>query len=635
MTATATPTSPTTTTHAFEADVGRVLDLVINSLYSHKDIFLRELVANASDALDRLRFRALTDADVLEGDSTFEIRIFPDKEHGILRIEDTGIGMTEEEVAKNLGTVAHSGSLAFLDGMTAGAKPDLSLIGQFGVGFYSAYLVAERVDVVTRAAGPGARAVRWSSDGVKTFTLEPAERDKRGTEIILHLRAEQRGLLEEWTLLDLCRRYSDYVSHPIKLERKLKDELKLDQINRASALWRRSKAEITNDEYDGLYKHLTRDLDLPLARTHFKIEGRQEFFGLLYVPRHSLYDVQEGKRRRGLRLFVRRMFVMDDCEEILPSWLRFVRGVIDSDDVPLNVSRETLQDSAVVQAVRKQVIRRTLDMLDELSEARPADYQTFWNAFGAILKEGLALDGGYGENKERIAALVRYESTRGEGLTSLAEYVARAPASQDAIYYIYGPAKTAVAGSPYLEGLVGRGYEVLYMTQAVDEWAAQGIGEFAGKRLVSAMDSNLSLTNSDAEKAKNEEVAATFQPLVERVGKVLGDQVREVRISTRLTDSPCCLVLAPGSTPAYMEQLLKGSGREVPHARRILEVNPAHPLIRNLGAALARDGEAPSIDQWIEVLYGQALLTEGSPIENPNRLAKHIAALLTTATSSP
>ncbi|HVY38213.1 MAG TPA: molecular chaperone HtpG [Polyangia bacterium] len=623
------------TTRKFEADVGRVLDLVVHSLYSHKDIFLRELVANASDALDRLRFRALSDEGLMGDDPALEIRIGIDRDNNLLWIEDTGIGMTEEELVYNLGTIAHSGSRAFMERVAAADKADVNLIGQFGVGFYSAYLVAERVEVITRAAGNNSQSFKWSSDGRTSYSIEPADRASRGTQVLLRLRSSETEFLEERRLRELCQRHLDYVRHPIRLQCKTAQGTEFQQVNRASALWRRPKSQVAAADYEDFYKHLSRDFSEPLAHLHFKTEGSLDMFGLLFIPRRAPYDVNDAAgRRRSLRMFVRQMFVMDDCEDILPSWLRFVRGVIDSDDLPLNVSRQTFQGSAVVAAVRAQIVKRVLNLLAEMAKDRPEQYVEFWNAFGPILKEGLALDGD-DEYKRTLTELVRYESTHGKGLTSLAEYVARAPAGQDAIYYIYAPSKVAVAGSPYLEGLLVKGYEVLFMTDPVDEWAVGGIGEFEGKRLISAMRADLPLPSAHGEEARQEQVAQDLKPLCDRMVKVLAEHVREVKPSARLTESPCCVVSPPGSTSAYMEQLLTRTGRAVPHSRRILEVNPGHPVIGNLLSLLERQPDSPRIDEIIEVLHTQAVLNEGGSIPDPHRVAKHLGALLTYVVTPP
>jgi molecular chaperone HtpG len=625
-------------THAFQAEVSQVLHLVINSLYSHKEVFLRELISNASDALDRLRFRAITEPELLAGDAALEIRLIPDPEKGTLTIEDSGVGMTREELAQNLGTIAHSGSRAFLEALKQQkeGKPDSSsvnLIGQFGVGFYSAYLVADRVEVVSRPAGGGA-ASRWISDGKERFSIEPAERGERGTAVILHLKEDQKLFLEEWQLRDLVRRYSDYVSHPIKLRTapEKPDELPaLQTINTASAIWQRPKSEITDEQYAEFYQHLTHDHEAPLTRSHFRVEGAQEWVGLLFVPRHAPMQLESHKR--GVRLFVRRVFVMDDCEVLLPDWLRFLRGVVDSDDLPLNVSRETLQDSAIVRAIRRQLTKKALDLLDELAKDRPDDYATFWRAFGNLFKVGLGVD--Y-EHRDRIAALARYQSSKSEpgALTSLADYVKRMPEGQNAIYYAFGDSRDALAESPHLEALRRRDYEVLYMTDPIDEFAVDGLRIFDGKPLVSVMRADLDLgeaAESDERKQEKEAQAGALKPLLERMRAVLQDKVEEVRPSERLTDSPCCLVVPQGAHHAYVERLLKAHGQPVAPVKRILEVNPEHPVVRSLQALEAREPGAARVTEWIELLYDQALLTEGSALPDPNRFARRVTSLLAQA----
>lgn len=613
-------------THKFQAEVNQVLHLVIHSLYSHREIFLRELISNASDALDKLRFRAITEPELLRDEPALEIRIVPDERAGTLTVEDTGIGMTHDELVENLGTVAHSGSRALIEQLRKQGKDDLQLIGQFGVGFYSAYLVADRVEVVSRAAGQS-QAWKWSSDAHDTFTVEPAERGTRGTAVTLYLKSEHREFLQPWRLRELITRYSDYVSHPIKLAVS-KNDTTPETVNRASALWQRPRSEITSEQYEEFYKHLTHSDEAPLAYTHFKVEGGQQFAGLLFIPRSRPFDLDWPRGRRGVRLYVKRVFVMEDCEQLLPQWLRFVRGVVDSDDLPLNVSREMLQDSAVVRAIRKQVVRKTLDLLDELARERPSDYETFWRTFGAVLKEGLSLEW---EHRDRLAELVRYDSSREAGLTSLADYVSRMPAEQEAIYYILGESTKAVARSPHLEALRARGYEVLYLTDPVDEWAVQALGQYKGKKLVSAMQADLPIARTEEEKKAREERTRTLEPLLQRMTEALGERVREVRLSDRLTDSPCCLVLPEGAHHAYVERLLREHGREVPHVKRILEVNGRHPLIEHLRGLVERGEDPARVSDWIEVLYDQALLTEGNRLEDPNAFARRLTTLLTEA----
>lgn len=619
-------------THSFQAEINQLLNLVINSLYSHKEIFLRELISNASDALDKLRFRSVTEPALLEGEPSLEIRVLPDAEQGTVTIEDTGIGMTHDELVKNLGTIAHSGSREFLELLAQRGQKDVQLIGQFGVGFYSSYLVAERVEVVSRAAGQE-QAWKWASDAKGTFTVEPAQRPTRGTSVILHLKADQKDFLEEWRLRSLIARYSDYVSHPIKLQVKKttgegeaeKTESTLEVVNKASALWQRPKSEITDEQYQEFYKHLSHDYDAPLAWTHFRTEGNQVFTGLLFIPKHPPFDLN-ATNRRGVRLFVKRVLIMEDCEELLPQWLRFVRGVVDSDDLPLNVSREILQDSAVVQAIRKHLVKKTLDLLEKLAKDKPEEYRTFWQGFGTVLKEGLALEF---EQKEKLGNLVRYESSREEGLVSLADYVGRMKEGQEAIYYAFGETKKAVVDSPHLEVLKKRGYEVLYMTDPVDEWASRELSEFQGKKLVSVMHADLKLAESEEEKKEREQKAEGLKGLVERMKEVLKEHVREVRVSERLTDSPVCLVMPEGGSHAYVERLLRERGRSLPRAKRILEVNARHPVVEHLGRLHEKDSKSTQVQEWIELLHDQALLTEGSTIEDPNRFARRMTALLT------
>ncbi|WP_426745196.1 molecular chaperone HtpG [Myxococcus faecalis] len=625
--------SPQRETHAFQAEINQLLSLVINSLYSHKEIFLRELVSNASDALDRLRFRAITEPELLADAPELELRIIPDAQKNTLTIEDTGVGMSHDELVKNLGTIAHSGSREFIQAMTQRGQKDMQLIGQFGVGFYSAYLVADRVEVVSRAAGKDSQAWKWTSEAHGTFTVEPAERAARGTSVILHLKEDQKEFLDEWRVRSLITQYSDYVGHPIKLQvtkttgtgDDAKTESSLEVVNKASALWQRARSDITDEQYQEFYKHLTHDWEKPLAWTHFKADGNQQFTGLLFLPKNPPFDLN-AQQQRGVRLFVKRVFIMDRCEELVPQWLRFVRGVIDSDDLPLNVSRELLQDSQVVRAIRKHVVKKSLDLLEKLAKDKPEDYTTFWKAFGTVLKEALATEA---EHKDKVGGLLRYESSRDEGLTSLADYVSRMKEGQEALYYIYGESRKAVEDSPHLEALKQRGYEVLFMTDPVDEWAAQGLREFQGKPLVSALQADLKLQSTDEQKKEHEEKSEGLKGLTSRMKDVLQDSVREVRVSDRLTDSPVCLVVPEGGSPAYLERLLQQRGKGMPRVKRILEVNPKHPVIEHLKTLHAQDPAQAQVAEWIELLHDQALLTEGSTISDPNRFARRLTTLLT------
>ena len=627
------------TEHAFQAEVGRVLSLVINSLYSNKEIFLRELISNASDALDKLRFRAITEPALLEGAPELVIRLRPDKERGVLVIEDTGVGMSEAELIENLGTVARSGSQAFLAKLEESAKKDVSIIGQFGVGFYSAYLVADRVEVVSRAAGSD-KAFRWSSDGKDRFTVADDERAARGTAIELHLKEDQKQLLDPWALRDLVRRYSDYIAYPIELEttevegEDKKPETKRERINKGAALWQRPKSEITDEQYEELYRHLTHDFEAPLARAHFRAEGTVEFVGLLWLPKRAPFDLDDPRRQRGVRLFVKRVLVMEDCDAVLPQWLRFARGLVDSDDLPLNVSRELLQESSTLRTIKKSVTRKVVDLLDDVAKDKPEDYKTFWATFGRILKEGLVVDG---EWKERLAKLTRWASTSSsdkDDLVSLEAYVGRMKEGQEAIYYVTGESYDALLGSPYLEALKARSYEVLVMTDAVDTWAAEAIAEFDGKKLVNAMRADVKLPSSEDETKKAEEASKDFGALLAVAKKSLEGKVADVRTSSRLVDSPACLVLAQGAMPAHLEKVIRQSGKEVPRGKRDLELNPAHPAVKRLAAIAADNPSDPRLDDFIVVLYEQSLVAEGSPLEDPNGFAKRLTSLLTQAVGS-
>jgi len=628
------------TEHVFQAEVGRVLSLVINSLYSNKEIFLRELISNASDALDKLRFRAITEPALLEGEPELVIRLRPDKERGVLVVEDTGIGMNEAELIENLGTVARSGSQAFLAKLEETAKKDVSIIGQFGVGFYSAYLVADRVEVISRAAG-GEQAFRWSSDGKDRFTVGVDERKSRGTAIELHLKEDQKNLLDPWALRDLVRRYSDYIGYPIELETtettEAKDgepartETKRERINKGAALWQRPKGEITAEQYEELYRHLTHDFEAPLAHAHFRAEGTVEFVGLLWLPKRAPFDLDDPRRQRGVRLFVKRVLVMEDCDAVLPQWLRFARGLVDSDDLPLNVSRELLQESATLRTIKKSVTRKVVDLIDEVAKDKPEDYKTFWSTFGRILKEGLVVDS---EWKDRLAKLTRWGSTAStdkDDLVSLEQYVGRMKEGQEAIYYVTGESYDALLGSPYMEALKARGYEVLVMTDAVDTWAAEAIAEFDGKKLVNAMRADVKLPSTEAETKKAEEASKDFGALLAVAKKSLEGKVADVRTSGRLVDSPACLVLAQGAMPAHLEKVIRQSGKEVPRGKRDLELNPSHPAVKRLAAIAAANPSDPRLDDFIVVLYEQSLVAEGSPLEDPNGFAKRLTSLLTQA----
>jgi molecular chaperone HtpG len=630
-------------THRFEAEVSQVLSLVINSLYSNKDVFLRELISNAADALDKLRFEAVSKPELLPAGHTPRIRLIPDEQAKTLTISDNGIGMTQEALQKDLGTVARSGSKELVERLhKADQKHDLKLIGQFGVGFYSGYLVADHIDVISRAAGSD-EAFKWSSEGKDQFTIEPAERDEIGTSVVLHLKPEHEEFAKEWRLRALVERYSDFVSQPIELQVKrtpkdAPEEIKFEAINKASALWMRPEKEVTDEQYNEFYKHLTHDWEPPLARLHFHVEGTQMFTGLLYLPKRPPFDLGNPEWKHGVRLYVRRVFIMDNCEELLPRWLRFVRGVIDSDDLPLNVSRELLQDSSIVKTIKKQVIRRVLDLLNKLATDKPEEYLDFWSKFGPVLKEGLHFDPA---QSEKIAPLLRYESSGQDKLTSLGEYVKRMPEGQAKIYYAQGPSKQLLLGSPHLEALKKRGYEVLFMTHGIDQWAVEGLREFEGKKLVDAMQEDAfddkpasdddKPEDESAEKEPASEEARAISGLLGRAKTVLDLQVSDVRASERLTDSPACLVVPRGGLPAHIERLLRAHQQDLPEQKRILELNPTHPLVLRMKSEYERQADSPLLTEWIELLYDQALLIEGSPLPDPARFSKRLVALMQAA----
>ena len=630
------------TTHSFKAEVSQVLHLVVNSLYSHKEVFLRELVSNASDALDKRRFEAVTHPEMAT-ESDLKIQLSADSAAGTLTISDNGIGMNAAELELNLGTIARSGTREFLDKMQKAREASdqgLQLIGQFGVGFYSAYLVADRVDVITRRAGEAA-AYRWSSDAQSSFTIEPAERAEAGTTLVLRIKEDQKEFLNAGRLRELVRRYSDYIGHPIEIavppkpakegEPEAESATTFERINQASALWQRPASEVTEEQYTEFYRHLTHDFEAPLGHRHFKVEGTQEFAGLLFLPKRAPFDLYDPAAKHGIRLHVRRVFVMDDCAELLPNFLRFVRGVVDSEDLPLNVSREILQDSKLVRVIKKQVVNHTLAMIEELAGKDAEVFAKFWADFGAVIKEGIHFES---EHRDRIAKIVRYESSTQAGLTTLGDYVSRMKEGQKAIYYATGTSRALLDASPHLETLKKRGYEVLFMTDGVDPFAVTSLNEFEGKPLVSAMDENLELGEeqlSEEEKATEAEQKKQAEPLVERFKAVLASKVGEVRLSTRLTDSPVCLVIPEGGMAPHIERLMMARQMGIPAQKRILELNPGHPLIQNLER---RDKVEPgNVAAWIELLYDQALIAEGSPLENPAAFAQRLTSLLTSASA--
>lgn len=615
--------------HSFQAEVSQVLRLVIHSLYSNQEIFLRELLSNASDALDKRRFSALQAPGLWSSDEALKVQLIPNKEQGTLTISDNGIGMNEEDLKQSLGTIAWSGSREFLKQQLEGKSPDAKdvpqLIGQFGVGFYASFLVAERVEVVSRAAGTD-KAHRWESTGEGGFSIDEAERASIGTSIILHLKKDALEYADPYRLRQLVERYSDYLSYPIELL-KTGTENEFEPINRGTALWQRSPKEVTAEQYEELYKHLTHDWQPPLGHRHFRIEGTQEFSGLVYVPSRAQGDLFEPDAKHGVRLHVRRVLIMESCEELLPRWLRFVRGVVDSEDLPLNVSREVLQDSKIVRVIKKQVQNQVLDLLAELAKDKPAEYEKFWGLFGPILKEGLHFDP---ETGDKLNKLLRYESAATGKLLSLDEYLAAAPAEQSAIYYVTAPSKAVASQSPHLEQVRKKGYDVLLMTDAVDPFAVSGLSEYAGKPVISVASPDLNLASNDEKKpedAQSEQQTA----LIDRFGSVLKEQVSSVKASTRLHDSPACLIVPDGGLPPQIERLMRAQGRELPKSQRILELNLDHPLLKNLERLEQAAPGSENVQEWMHLIHDQALLAEGTPLEDPAAFAKRLTRLFTTA----
>lgn len=618
--------------HSFQAEVSQVLRLVIHSLYSNPEIFLRELISNASDALDKRRFSSLQNPELLDSSETLRIRLIPDAEARTLTIWDNGIGMSDEELQKSLGTIAWSGSRDFLSKLEQArteGKDLPQLIGQFGVGFYSAFLVANRVTVISRAAGSN-QAFQWESSGEEGFTLAPAERDSVGTSVILHIKEEAQEYLEHYRLRSLVTRYSDYLSYPIELpkdDKEKKDEF--ETINRGTALWQRPAKDITPEQYEEFYKHLTHDWEAPLAQRHFTIEGTQMFTGLLYVPARAPFDLFDPEPRHGLQLHVKRVLIMENCQELLPRWLRFLRGVVDSEDLPLNVSREILQDSKIVRVIRKQVQNQALELLSEIAEQKPEDYKKFWEIFGAVLKEGLHFEPGL---QDKLGSLVRYSSLQNEEPISLNEYLKAAPENQAAIYYITAPSQSVAQASPHLERVRAQGYDVLLMTDPVDPFAVENLREYGGKPLLSVTSPDLKL--GDEEDKKDEEEQKASEPLLQRFSSLLQDRVSEVKASSRLLDSPACLIQPEGALSPQIERMLRAQGQSVPSTKRVLELNVKHPLIQNIQRLEGSGDQSEQLEDWVQLIYDQALLAEGSPLEEPAAFAQRITRLLTKASAA-
>ena len=622
-------------TLGFQAEVQQLMKLMIHSLYSNKEIFLRELISNASDASDKLRFEALTDDALYENDSALKIRVAFDKAARTITISDNGIGMARAEVVENIGTIAKSGTKEFFKNLSGDQAKDAHLIGQFGVGFYSAFIVADKVTLITRRAGLTAEhGVKWESDGEGAYTLETVSKDTRGTEVILHLRDDEDELLSSSRLRGIIRKYSDHITLPIVMKKEEWDKDKGESVvtdedetvNQANALWARPKNEIEPEQYEEFYKHVGHDYEAPLAYVHSKVEGKQEYTQLLYVPSRAPFDLFDREHRHGIKLYVRRVFIMDDAEQLMPNYMRFVRGVIDSNDLPLNVSREILQHSKDIDSIRVGSVKKVLGLLDDLAENQKEKYATFLKEFGRVLKEGVGEDFA---NKDRIAKLLRFATTHTDTdaqEVSLADYVSRMKEGQDTIYYVTAESFAAAKSSPHLEIFRKKGIEVILLHERVDEWLVSHLNEFDGKPLQSVAKGDLDLgkLQDEAEKKELEKEADEFKDLTEKIKEVLGDKVKEVRTTHRLTSSPACLVADAHDLSANLERMLKAAGQNVPHSKPILEINPHHPMLQRIKAEIGQERFA----DWSYILFDQALLSEGGQLEDPAGFVHRLNGLM-------
>lgn len=623
-------------THSFQAEVKQLLHLVTHSLYSNKEIFLRELISNASDACDKLRFEALDNSALYEDAPNLDVRVLVDKANRTITIRDNGIGMSTQEAIDHLGTIAKSGTKEFMGRLSGDQQKDAQLIGQFGVGFYSGYIVADKITVETRRAGLKAEeGVRWISEGTGDFEVEAITKPTRGTDIILHLREGEDEFLTAWKLRSIIGKYSDHISLPILMQKEewdkdkgeyvLRDEW--ETVNKAAALWTRSKSDITPEQYNEFYKQISHDTQDPLAYTHNRVEGRSEYTQLLYVPAKAPYDLWNRDKRGGLKLYVKRVFIMDEAEALLPSYLRFIKGVVDSADLPLNVSREILQESRDVKAIREGCTKRVLSMLEDLAnhedQAKRDQYAAFWDEFGAVLKEGIGEDFA---NRERLAKLFRFASTHADKGVSLADYVSRMKEGQEAIYVITADSLAAAKNSPQLEIFKKKGIEVLLLIDRVDEWLLSHLYEFEGHALQSVAKGAVDLgkLQDEAEKKEAEQAAESFKPVLDRLQSVLAERAKEVRVTTRLVDSPACLVVDESDVSAHLARMLKQAGQEAPNAKPILEVNPNHALVKKLDTT-------ERFDDLAHILFDQAVLAEGGHLEDPAAYVRRVNSILVTA----
>jgi molecular chaperone HtpG len=620
----------------FKTEVKQLLDLMIHSLYSHKEIFLRELISNASDAIDRARYESLTNQDITEGEAAWKIKIIPDKDAGTLTISDNGIGMTKDELVQALGTIAHSGTKEFLSVLQSKElKDNPELIGQFGVGFYSSFMVADSVTVITRKAGVKGQGVQWNSSADGFFTVEDVEKKTKGTDVILHLKDDEKKYLQEWEIRDVVRKYSDYIEHPVvmDIEREKESELKKGEkikireeetLNSQKAIWLKDKSSITQEEYNEFYKHVSHDFTGPAKVIHFRAEGTSEFTALLYVPSHMPIDIFYKEYKIGPTLYVKRVQIMDHCEQLVPRYLRFVKGVVDTSDLPLNVSREILQSNRQVDIINKNITKKVLDTLSEMKTKEYEKYLTFYKEFGRVLKEGIHFDF---SRREAIADLLLFQSTDrpADTYTSLQEYVDRMKEGQEDIYYITGTSYDEVKKSPYLEAFKDKGYEVLIMLDEVDDFIVGGL-DFKEKKFKSVTKGDISL---DKEKEKEKKSAEKkYKALIELIKEKLKDEVKNVRLSGRLKDTACCLVGDEGDLDPQMEKLMKAMGQNVPQGKRILEINPMHPLFEAMNKLFEKEQKSAVLDGYIQLLYDQALLLEGSKPKDPAAFAGAITRLM-------
>lgn len=627
-------------TLGFQTEVKQLLHLMVHALYSNKEIFLRELISNASDAADKLRFAALGDSGLYEDDSELKIWVDFDKDNKTVTIRDNGIGMSRDEVINNLGTIAKSGTKEFLASLSGDRAKDSNAIGQFGVGFYSSFIVADKVDVYSRKAGvPASEGIHWSSCGEGEFDVEAVEKSSRGTEIVLHLKDEEEEFLNSWKLRNIITRYADHISIPVIMKKEVPassdDENKEEDVvevpeeetvNRATAVWTLPKQEITEDQYNELYKHISHDFENPLVWAHNKVEGKLEYTSLLYIPSRAPFDLWTGGKPKGLKLYVQRVFIMDEVDQFLPNYLRFVRGVIDSNDLPLNVSRELLQGNRTIESIKNALVKRVLDTLDKLAKDKPEDYQKFWNEFGQVIKEGPAEDFG---NKERIAKLLRFSTTHNDSdkqEIALEDYVSRMKDGQNKIFYVTAETFNAAKSSPHLEIMRKKGIEVLLLTDRVDEWLVAHLNEFDGKQFASVAkgDLNLGDLEDESDKSIKDKAQEEFKSTLERVTKELGASIKEVRMTTRLTNSPSCVVSEENAMSAHMERIMKAAGQSIQENKPILELNPEHPLVKRL----SNESEESKFSDLCWVLFDQAVLAEGGQINEPAAFVKRFNDLL-------